>query len=280
MNNSEAISVNNRELLLRDSTLEWDDSFLVIEEEACLKHLPPAISLKNVSKRYKNFNAVDNVSFMVPSGSIVGLLGGNGAGKTTTISMIMGLITPSFGSIHVLGHDMAKTRHQALASMNFQSPYVLMPSQLTVRENLNIFARLYNVKELEKRIDHLVYEFGLKDLLNLQTGRLSAGQKTRVSLAKALLNKPQLLLLDEPTASLDPDRAEWIRQLLRNYQRENKATILISSHNMDEVDELCDYVVIMDRGRIIKIGTPLELTQHYECQSMGEVFLTIMRQSY
>jgi ABC-2 type transport system ATP-binding protein len=237
----------------------------------------PAIVLENLTKKYNSHFAVDDVSFFVPRGATLGLLGGNGAGKTTTIAMIMGLVIPTFGSARVLGHDMAYARHKVLGRMNFQSPYVAMPGQLTVRQNLEVFARLYNVREVKARIGEVVEEFGLGDLLARETARLSAGQKTRVALAKALLNNPEVLLLDEPTASLDPDRAEWIRGLLRAYQARRGATILLSSHNMQEVEQLCDYVVIMRQGRVVAIGTPAEITRGYGCRSLEAAFMRASR---
>lgn len=245
------------------------------KSEAVRSH--SAIKVQNLSKYYGDFCAVNNISFVVPQGSTIGLLGGNGAGKTTTIAMIMGLITPSLGRVSVLGHDMAQGRHRVLKRMNFQSPYVAMPAQLSVWENLNVFGRLYGVKDTKARIAKLADEFGLSEVLHLESGRLSAGQKTRVSLAKALINDPEVLLLDEPTASLDPDRAVWVRQLLQTYQKEHKATILISSHNMLEVEQMCDFVMIMSYGRMIEIGTPLELMNLYECKNIEQVFLSIMR---
>jgi ABC-2 type transport system ATP-binding protein len=237
----------------------------------------PPIVLENLTKKYKSHYAVDDVSFVVPKGATLGLLGGNGAGKTTTIAMIMGLVIPSYGSARVLGHDMTSARHKVLKRMNFQSPYVAMPAQLTVRENLEVFGRLYGVPDLKTRMGHLVEEFGLGELLKRATGRLSAGQKTRVALAKALLNNPEVLLLDEPTASLDPDRAEWIRSRLKAYQALRHATILLSSHNMNEVEQLCDYVVIMSYGRVVAIGTPEELIRLYECRGLQEVFFRATR---
>jgi ABC-2 type transport system ATP-binding protein len=237
----------------------------------------PAIVLENLTKKYNAHSAVDDVSFFVPKGATLGLLGGNGAGKTTTIAMIMGLVIPTGGSARVLGHDMAYARHKVLGRMNFQSPYVAMPGQLTVRQNLQVFARLYNVREVKARIGEVVEEFGLGELLDRETARLSAGQKTRVALAKALLNDPEVLLLDEPTASLDPDRAEWIRGLLRAYQARRGATILLSSHNMREVDELCDYVVIMRHGRVAAIGTPAEIIQAYGCRGLEDAFIRASR---
>jgi ABC-2 type transport system ATP-binding protein len=240
----------------------------------CFEYVP-AIVLQNLTKKYKSYYAVDDVTFYVPKGSTLGLLGGNGAGKTTTIAMIMGLIVPSYGSVTVLGHDMTFARHKVLKRMNFQSPYVAMPGQLTVRQNLNVFGRLYSVPDLKVRIAQVVEEFGLGDLLNRETARLSAGQKTRVSLAKALLNTPEVLLLDEPTASLDPDRSEWIRHRLRAYQRQHQATILLSSHNMIEVEQLCDYIAILSYGRLAAIGTPDALMRRYQCGSLQEVFFHI-----
>jgi ABC-2 type transport system ATP-binding protein len=237
----------------------------------------PAIVLENLTKKYKSHYAVDDVSFYVPKGSTLGLLGGNGAGKTTTIAMIMGLVIPTHGSVRVLGHDMAHARHKVLKRMNFQSPYVAMPGQLTVQQNLDVFARLYSVPDVKTRIGLVVEEFNPGELLKRETARLSAGQTTRVALAKALLNNPEVLLLDEPTASLDPDRAEWIRSRLRAYQSQHQATILLSSHNMVEVEQLCDYVVIMSYGRVVAIGTPQELIRLYNCRGLQEVFLHTSR---
>jgi ABC-2 type transport system ATP-binding protein len=254
--------------------MEERDSMSLFSAMTSFEYIP-AIVLKNLTKKYKSHYAVDDVSFYVPKGSTFGLLGGNGAGKTTTIAMIMGLVVPSYGSVTVLGHDMACARHKVLKRMNFQSPYVAMPGQLTVRQNLNVFGRLYCVPDLKARIGQVVEEFGLGDLLNRETARLSAGQKTRVSLAKALLNSPEVLLLDEPTASLDPDRSEWIRHRLQAYQGQHQATILFSSHNLIEVEQLCDYVAIMSYGRLAAIGTPAELMRRYHCGSLREVFLHI-----
>jgi ABC-2 type transport system ATP-binding protein len=262
-------------LSLRESSQrELADSMRLFSATTSLEYVP-AIVLKNLTKKYKSHYAVDDVTFYVPKGSTLGLLGGNGAGKTTTIAMIMGLVVPSYGSVAVLGHDMARARHKVLRRMNFQSPYVAMSGQLTVRQNLNVFGRLYSVPDLKTRIGQVVEEFGLGDLLDRETARLSAGQKTRVSLAKALLNTPEVLLLDEPTASLDPDRSEWIRHRLRAYQRKHQATILLSSHNMIEVEQLCDYVAILSYGRLAAIGTPDELMRRYQCSSLQEVFLQI-----
>jgi ABC-2 type transport system ATP-binding protein len=237
----------------------------------------PAIAVEDLCKKYRSHWAVDEVNFIVPKGWTVGLLGGNGAGKTTTIAMIMGLVVPSYGRAMVLGHDMAKDRHKVLSRMNFESPYVALPGRLTVRENLTVFGKLYGVPNLKARIEELIEDFGLGDVLDRLTGRLSAGQKTRVSVAKALINEPDVLLLDEPTASLDPDRAEWVRSRLQAYQKRRGATILLSSHNMTEVEQLCDFVVIMSRGVVVAMGRPDELTERFKCKDLDEVFIHLAR---
>jgi ABC-2 type transport system ATP-binding protein len=238
---------------------------------------PPAIAVEYLCKRYGSHWAVDEVSFIVPRGWTIALLGGNGAGKTTTIAMIMGLIVPSAGRAVVLGHDMARERHKVLRRMNFESPYVALPARLTVRENLTVFGRLYGVPDVKGRIAELVEEFDLGAILDRATGKLSAGQKTRVLVAKALINRPEVLLLDEPTASLDPDRAEWVRSRLERYRDEHQATILMSSHNMPEVERLCDFVIIMSFGRVLEMGTPPQLMERYECDSLDEVFIHLSR---
>jgi ABC-2 type transport system ATP-binding protein len=237
----------------------------------------PGIALDYLCKRYGSHWAVDDVSFVVPRGWTVGLLGGNGAGKTTTIAMIMGLVVPTAGSARVLGHDMARERHKVLARMNFESPYVALPGRLTVRQNLTVFGRLYGVANLKTRIEELAEELDLGDMLDCRTGALSAGQKTRVAMAKALINDPEVLLLDEPTASLDPDRADWVRHCLIAYRRRRGATILLSSHNMKEVEQLCDFVVLMSRGRVVEMGKPRELIERHACASMDEVFIQLAR---
>jgi ABC-2 type transport system ATP-binding protein len=238
---------------------------------------PPAIAVETLCKQYGTHWAVDEVNFIVPKGWTVGLLGGNGAGKTTTIAMIMGLVVPTVGRAMVLGHNMAVERHKVLSRMNFQSPYVALPARLTVRENLNVFGRLYGVPNVKARLQQLTEEFDLGDILDRVTGRLSAGQKTRVSIAKALINNPDVLVLDEPTASLDPDRAEWVRSRLRAYRERRNATILLSSHNMLEVEELCDFVVIMSRGRVAAMGRPLELVERLNCKDLNEAFINLAR---
>jgi ABC-2 type transport system ATP-binding protein len=190
------------------------------------------VSVARVVKVYKDTRAVDGISFALPAGTVTALLGGNGAGKTTTIAMIMGLVTPTEGTVTVLGAAMPRQRYQVLHRMNFESPYVDMPKRLTVRQNLRVFAALYGVDGVEQRIEELAGDLNLGDLIDRPNGKLSSGEKTRVSLAKALLNRPELLLLDEPTASLDPDTADWVRARLEQYRRERGATILLASHNL------------------------------------------------
>jgi ABC-2 type transport system ATP-binding protein len=237
----------------------------------------PAIAVTHLTKRYRNVTAVDGISFSAPRGAIVGLLGGNGAGKTTTIAMIMGLVLPTSGTATMLGADMARERHRVLHRVNFESPYVEMPKRLTVRQNLRVFGALYGVADTRERIAELAGELDLTELLDRQSGQLSAGQKTRVALAKALVNRPDVLLLDEPTASLDPDTADWVRSRLERYRRERHATILLASHNMPEVERLCDDVVMMKAGKIVDRGAPAELIARYGRQTMEDVFLDMAR---
>ncbi len=236
-----------------------------------------AIAVERLTKRYNGAAAVDGISFSLAAGSITGLLGGNGAGKTTTIAMIMGLVVPTSGTVTVLGAAMPDQRYRVLQRMNFESPYVDMPSRLTVRQNLSVFAQLYGVADRKARVTELAGELDLTDFLDRPTGRLSSGQKTRVSLAKALLNKPEVLLLDEPTASLDPDTADWVRARLEAYRRERKATILLASHNMTEVERLCERVIIMKAGRIEDDDTPQRLLDRHGRETLEEVFLDVAR---
>jgi len=236
-----------------------------------------AIQVSHLTKRYGDVLAVDDISFTAPVGATIGLLGGNGAGKTTTIALLLGLLVPSAGSIVVLGQDSARNRFPALERMNFSSPYLSLPQRLTVAENLRVYGHLYNVPRLERRIAQLADELELRDLLNRRAGRLSAGQKTRVALAKALINRPELLLLDEPTASLDPDTGDWVRSWLERYRAETGCTILLASHNMSEVERLCDHVLMLKRGRIVDRGSPAELLERYDRDDMEEVFLDIAR---
>jgi ABC-2 type transport system ATP-binding protein len=236
-----------------------------------------AIQVESLTKRYRETLAVDDISFEVRRGETVGLLGGNGAGKTTTIAMLLGLLVPTAGRITVLGHDMARNRFAALASMNFSSPYVALPQKLSVKENLRVYAHLYNVRHVEKRIGELADELDLHALLDRPAGKLSAGQKTRVALAKSLINRPELLLLDEPTASLDPDTGDLVRSWLEKYRAESGCTVLLASHNMAEVERLCHHVLMMKQGRIVDRGTPAELLDRYNRDDMEEVFLDIAR---
>ena len=237
----------------------------------------PAIDVRHLRKVYGEVVAVDDLTFSVPRGAVLGLLGGNGAGKTTTIAMLLGLLEPTVGEIHVLGIDMRKKRYAALPRMNFSSPYVDLPQRLTVRENLLFYGRLYGVKDLKHRIVEIATQMQVEQFLDRQAGKLSAGQKTRVALAKALINKPAVLLLDEPTASLDPDTADWVRTFLKEYQRETNATILLASHNMSEVERLCDDVLLLQTGRVFERGSPRELIERFGREDMEEVFLDMAR---
>jgi len=236
-----------------------------------------AITVRNLTKRYAATLAVDDISFSLPRGQVLGLLGGNGAGKTTTISMLLGLLVPSAGTVTVLGHDMAKDRFAALAKMNFSSPYISLPARLSVQENLTVYGHLYGVPRLKRRIAELAEQFNLTALLKRPAGELSAGQKTRVALAKSLINEPDLLLLDEPTASLDPDTGDFMRTALERYRAEKHAAILIASHNMPEVERLCDNVLMMKAGKIVDSGPPEDLISRYGRDNMEQVFLDIAR---
>lgn len=238
---------------------------------------PPAIAVRDLHKAYKGVQALSGISFDVPRGSITGILGGNGAGKSTTIAILMGLVLPSSGTAHVLGIDMARDRHRVLHRMNFESPYVEVPKRLTVRQNLRVFGVLYGVDGLKGRIAELARELDLEEFMDRPAGQLSAGQKTRVALAKALINSPDILLLDEPTASLDPDTADWVRSHLERYRRERRATILLASHNMPEVERLCDDVIMMKQGAIEDRGAPGELISRYGRATMEDVFLDVAR---
>lgn len=235
------------------------------------------IDVRGLTKRFDQVVAVDAVDFTIPTGATVALLGGNGAGKTTTISMLLGLLLPTAGSIRVLGEDMLRHRHRVLPRLNFSSPYVDLPHRLTVRENLTVYGWLYGISGVRNRIAELAKDLAVGDFLDRPTGKLSAGQKTRVALAKALLNMPELLLLDEPTASLDPDTADWVRGYLESYRRATGAAILLASHNMGEVERLCDTVLMMRQGRIVDRGTPAELLRRYGRRNLEEVFLDIAR---
>jgi len=239
--------------------------------------IQPAIAVDELVKVYKTTRAVDGISFALAPGSVTGLLGGNGAGKTTTIAMILGLVMPTSGVARVLGAEMPRQRYRVLHRMNFESPYVDMPHRLTVWQNLAVFGRLYAVADLAERIAQIAHELDLTEFLDRPTGKLSAGQKTRVALAKALINAPDVLLLDEPTASLDPDTADWVRARLERYRTERGATVLLASHNMAEVERLCERVIIMKRGRIEDDDTPARLLARYGRETLEEVFLDVAR---
>ena len=237
----------------------------------------PVINVSGLTKRFKETLAVDGLDFTVGRGVTAALLGGNGAGKTTTLSMLLGLLLPSAGEVLIFGEDMQRHRHRVLPRMNFSSPYTDLPHRLTVRENLSVYGRLYGVRDLRGRIDTLVRDLQLADVLKRRLGSLSAGQRTRVALAKALINEPELLLLDEPTASLDPDTGDWVRSYLETYRARTGATILMASHNMGEVERLCSEVMMLQRGRIVDRGSPDALIERYGRDTLEEVFLDIAR---
>lgn len=238
------------------------------------------IEIKNLYKNYKNFKAVNNLNFKIDTGSIIGLLGPNGCGKTTTIGMILGLIKPTKGEILINGKNVENenSRIEVLERMNFISPYVELPKKLTVRENLIVYGRMYEVKDLKNQIKKLVDELNLGEFENKKTGELSSGQKNRVSLAKSLINSPQILLLDEPTASLDPDTGDYIRSYIENYAKINNTTVLLASHNMDEVERLCSKIMMMKGGKIIDEGTCVELISKHGRKNLEQTFLKIVRE--
>ena len=238
----------------------------------------PILQVQGLTKKFQSKLAVDSLTFSLPRGSIVGLLGGNGAGKTTTLSMLLGLLEPTSGKIQLFGNNFVRNRHSVLHRMNFCSPYVDLPQRLTVMENLRVFARLYGVRDSAKTIARLVDDFRLGELQDQPIRRLSSGQKTRVSLAKALINSPDFLLLDEPTASLSPDVSKWIRQQLADYRERTGATILFASHDMREVELLCDHVMMMCQGKLIEQGSPKELMETHHRSSLEEVFLALNEQ--
>ncbi len=236
-----------------------------------------AITVSGLGKTYGDVVAVEALDFNVGLGSTTALLGGNGAGKTTTIAMLLGLLLPTSGNIEVLGCDMLRRRHDVLSRMNFSSPYVDLPARLTVRQNLRVYGHLYHLDRLSDRLARLAEALDLTAFIDRPYGKLSAGQKTRVALAKALINEPELLLLDEPTASLDPDTADWVRGYLADYRDRTGATILLASHNMAEVERLCDDVLMLRAGRLVDRGSPAELLNRYGRANLEEVFLDIAR---
>ena len=236
-----------------------------------------SIEVINLSKSYKTKKAVNNINFKINENEIVGLLGPNGCGKTTTIGMILGLLKPTSGQVLINGKNIENNKISILHKMNFISPYIELPKKLTVNQNLIVYRKLYNIQNLNERINFLSEKLRLGDLLDKITGELSSGQKNRVSLAKALINDPTVLLLDEPTAALDPETADFIRTFLEKYKEEKKISVLLASHNMDEVKRLCNSVMMMKDGNIVDSGTPEDLIEKYGQKNLEEVFLEIVR---
>ena len=235
------------------------------------------LEIINLEKIYKDKKAVNNISFKVNQNEIIGILGPNGCGKTTTIGMILGLLKPSKGKILINGIEIEKRRVELLDKLNFISPYIELPKKLTVQQNLIVYGKLYDVKKLNEKIDYLSDKLKLSEMLNKITGELSSGQKNRVSLAKSIINDPKVLLLDEPTASLDPETGDYVRSFLEEYQKEKKASIVLASHNMSEVERLCSSVLMMNNGSIIDYGSPKELIKKHGRENMEEVFLKLNR---
>ena len=239
--------------------------------------MPIPLEIIDLSKTYDSKEAVRNISFKVNKNEIIGILGPNGCGKTTTIGMILGLLKPTKGKVLINGIEIEKQRVELLNELNFISPYIELPKKLTVKQNLEVYGRLYDVKELEKKIDYLSEKLRLNEFINKITGELSSGQKNRVSLAKSIINDPSVLLLDEPTASLDPETGDFVRSFLEEYQKEKKTSILLASHNMAEVERLCSSVLMMNKGSIMDQGTPGELIKKHGRRNMEEVFLKLTR---
>mgnify|MGYP005628273269 FL=1 len=231
-----------------------------------------------LSKIFNNKDAVKDISFKVNKNEIIGILGPNGCGKTTTIGMILGLLKPSNGKVLINGIEIEKKRVDLLNHLNFISPYIELPKKLTVKQNLEVYGRLYDIKNLKKKIEMLTEKLRLSEIINKLTGELSSGQKNRVSLAKSIINNPAVLLLDEPTASLDPETGDFVRSFLESYQKENKASILLASHNMSEVERLCSSVLMMNKGSIVDSGKPEQLIKKHGRKNMEEVFLKITRE--
>ncbi len=236
------------------------------------------LEVKNISKKFNKVLAVNDISFTIEKNSTLGLLGPNGCGKTTSIGMMLGLISPSSGKILIDNKEFnSKNRIELLSLINFASPYIELPKKLSVFENLNVYARLYGVKNVVQRIDEMVENLNLKDFIHKKNGELSSGQKNRVSLAKSLINKPKLLFLDEPTASLDPDVGDYVRTFLENYKSQNELTVLLASHNMTEVERLCDNVIMMKKGKIIDRGSCKELIEKHGRKNLEDTFLKLAR---
>ena len=238
------------------------------------------IDIKNLNKKYNNFNAVNNLSFKIKKGSITGLLGPNGCGKTTTLGMILGLIKPTSGTVNINGKNIEDENYRIkmLEKINFISPYIELPKKLTVKENLIVYGKMYSVRNLEKKIITLVNDLNLKNFIDRKTGELSSGQKNRVSLAKSLINDPEILLLDEPTASLDPDTGDYIRGYIKKYAKLNNTTILLASHNMAEVKRLCSEIMMMKNGEIIDQGSCESLIKKHGRKNLEETFLKLARE--
>ena len=236
------------------------------------------IEIKELTKIYNNYIAVDKINFEIEKNKTVGLLGPNGCGKTTTIGMILGLVSPSEGKILIENKNInLLKRDEILKRFNFASPYVELPKKLTVKQNLEIYGRLYSIENLYERINDISHDLDIKSFFDRRTGELSSGQKNRVSLAKSLINKPEILLLDEPTASLDPDIGDFIRSYIQEYKTKNKITVLLASHNMNEVERLCDSVIMMKKGKIIDSGTCKELIKKHGRNNLEETFLKLAR---
>ena len=236
------------------------------------------LRVKNLSKKFNNVNAVSNITFTIEKNKTLGLLGPNGCGKTTSIGMMLGLITPTSGKIFIENKELNSTNRVSLLSMmNFASPYIELPKKLTVFQNLNVYARMYGVKNIKKNIEEMIEDLNLKEFVNKKTGELSSGQKNRVSLAKSLINKPKLLFLDEPTASLDPDVGDFVREYLEKYKIKNELTILLASHNMNEVERLCDNIIMMKKGFVVDQGTCQDLINKHGRDNLEETFLKIAR---
>ncbi|WNM63316.1 ABC transporter ATP-binding protein [Candidatus Nitrospira neomarina] len=238
----------------------------------------PVVEVRNLTKRFQGFTAVDNISFDIKKGEILGLLGPNGAGKTTTIHMLLGLITPTVGTIHMFGLDLATHRETILKQVNFSSTYISMPFSLTVEENLKVIARLYELKHIQQRIDDIVKKLEMEDIRHRLTRKLSSGQMSRLTLAKAIMTEPKVLFLDEPTASLDPDIVNKIKSFLKEYQRSEGLSILYTSHNMREMEEMSDRIIFLQRGKIVAEGTASEIIQRYGQRDLEEVFLKLARE--